>query len=86
MFNEPTRGIDVEAKREFYSLMRQYARQGIAVIMCSSDMSEIIGMCDRVLVMYEGAISSTLCGDDITEEAIMRAAVGLNTADRRAVL
>lgn len=86
LFNEPTRGIDVEAKREFYSLMRQYARQGIAVIMCSSDMSEIIGMCDRVLVMYEGAISSTLCGDDITEEAIMRAAVGLNTADRRAVL
>lgn len=78
LFNEPTRGIDVEAKREFYVIMRNYARQGIAVIMCSSDMSEIIGMCDRVLVMYEGAISSVLCGDDITEETIMRAAVGLN--------
>lgn len=77
LFNEPTRGIDVEAKREFYNIMRSYARQGIAVIMCSSDMSEIIGMCDRVLVMYEGAISAVLCGSDISEETIMRGAVGL---------
>lgn len=79
LFNEPTRGIDVEAKREFYSIMRQYAGQGIAVVMCSSDMPEIIGMCDRVLVMYEGAVSAVICGKDITEENIMRAAVGLRT-------
>lgn len=79
LFNEPTRGIDVEAKREFYNIMRSYAQRGIAVIMCSSDMSEIIGMCDRVLVMYEGGISSVICGSDISEEAIMRAAMGLNS-------
>lgn len=82
LFNEPTRGIDVEAKREFYSIMRQYAQQGIAVIMCSSDMPEIIGMCDRVLVMYEGAVSAVICGKDISEETIMRAAVGLGTDNK----
>lgn len=79
LFNDPTRGIDVEAKSDFYKIMRDLANQGIGVILCSSDMMEIIGMSDRVLVMYEGNISAQLEGGDIEEEKIMRCAMGLSS-------
>ena len=79
LFNDPTRGIDVEAKSDFYKIMRDLANQGIGVILCSSDMMEIIGMSDRVLVMYEGAISAQLKGQEIEEEIIMRCAMGLSS-------
>ena len=78
LFNEPTKGIDVGSKREIYYIMRDLASKGVAVIMYSSDLMEVIGMSDRVLVMYENNVSAELTGDDITEETIMRCAMGLS--------
>lgn len=78
LFHEPTRGIDVEAKNEFYNIMKNLAKEGTAVIMCSSDMMEVIGMSNRVAVMYEGAVTQILEGENITEENIMRCAMGIS--------
>lgn len=77
LFDEPTRGIDVEAKREFYRLMLELAQDGVGVIMNSSDLVEVIGMCDRVLVMYEGKVSGILSKHQMTEESILRYAMGI---------
>jgi ribose transport system ATP-binding protein len=77
LFNEPTRGVDVETKAEFYKLIRELSNDGIAVIMYSSDLIELCGMSDKVVVMYEGEISSILESDKISEESIMRAASGI---------
>ena len=60
IFDEPTRGIDVGAKAEIYQLMRRLAESGVAIIMISSDMEEILGESDRVAVMHEGAITGIL--------------------------
>jgi ribose transport system ATP-binding protein len=76
IFDEPTRGIDVGAKAEIYQLMRTLAEGGVAIMMISSDMEEILGESDRVVVMHEGAITGTLERDQCSEEAIMRLAVG----------
>jgi ribose transport system ATP-binding protein len=76
IFDEPTRGIDVGAKAEIYQLMRQLAESGVAIMMISSDMEEILGESDRVAVMHEGAITGILERDLCSEEAIMRLAVG----------
>lgn len=71
IFDEPTRGIDVGAKQEIYQLMRQLAEQGKSIIMISSEMPELIGMSDRILVMSEGKITAELEGEQITQEAIL---------------
>jgi ribose transport system ATP-binding protein len=76
IFDEPTRGIDVGAKAEIYQLMRQLAESGVAIIMISSDMEEILGESDRVAVMHEGAITGILERNECSEESIMRLAVG----------
>ena len=75
ILDEPTRGIDVGAKVEIYRLMRDMANQGMAIIMVSSDLTEILGMSDRVLVLREGRITACLAQNDATPEAIMRYAV-----------
>ena len=75
LFDEPTRGIDVGAKAEIYQLMRKLADEGVAVLMISSDMEEILGNSDRVAVMHEGRISGILDRSQCTQEAIMRLAV-----------
>ena len=62
IFDEPTRGIDVGAKSEIYSLMRGLADAGVAILMISSDMEEVIGVSDRIAVMHEGRISGLLEG------------------------
>jgi ribose transport system ATP-binding protein len=77
LIDEPTRGIDVGAKSEIHRLLRDLADQGIGVIMISSELPEVIGMCDRVLVMHEGEQSGILSGDEITEKNIIRLASGL---------
>ncbi len=84
LFNEPTRGIDVETKREFYRMIRQLASEGIAVIMVSSDMMELVGMSDKLLVMYEGKVTAILSGSEINEESIMTAAVGMRKSGGKA--
>ncbi|SFP13377.1 ribose transport system ATP-binding protein [Variovorax sp. OK605] len=72
IFDEPTRGIDVGAKAEIYGLMRELTRQGKAILMISSELPEIVGMCDRVAVFSGGAIVATLEGDAINAGDIMR--------------
>ena len=74
--DEPTRGIDVGAKAEIYTLLRDLTRAGVAIVMISSDMEEILNMSDRVAVMHEGAITGTLSRAECTEERIMTLAVG----------
>ena len=76
IFDEPTRGIDVGAKAEIYALMRSLAREGVAIIMISSDMEEVLGVSDRVAVMHEGRLTGVLEREACSEEAIMRLAVG----------
>lgn len=76
IFDEPTRGIDVGAKSEIYQLMRDLAASGVAIMMISSDMEEILGESDRIAVMHEGSITGILARGEATEEAIMKLAVG----------
>jgi ribose transport system ATP-binding protein len=76
LFDEPTRGIDVGAKSEIYSLIRALSDAGVAVLMISSDMEEVIGVSDRVLVMHEGRISGELNRDRFSEHNVMQLAVG----------
>jgi len=71
-FDEPTRGIDVGAKSEIYTLMRDLTAQGYAIVMVSSELPEIVGMCDRVAVFWEGKIVRILEGDDINPAEVMR--------------
>jgi ribose transport system ATP-binding protein len=76
LLDEPTRGIDVGAKEEIYRLMDQLAAGGVAVLFVSSELEEILGMSDRVLVMHEGRVSGQLTRDALTEESVMRLATG----------
>ncbi|MEO1836284.1 MAG: sugar ABC transporter ATP-binding protein [Akkermansiaceae bacterium] len=76
IFDEPTRGIDVGAKNEIYKLIRKLAERGVAIWMISSDMEEVLGVSDRIVVMHEGRISGELQRDAFGEEAIMHLAVG----------
>jgi ABC-type sugar transport system ATPase subunit len=77
LFINPTTGIDVGAKTEFYRHMRRFAKKrDIGIVMVTSDMLELLGLCDRILVMYDGRIVSEIDGEKATEEDIMRAAVG----------
>lgn len=73
---DPTRGVDVGTKHEIYLLMREFADAGGAVLLYSTDVLEIVNLCDKVLVMYQGRVAAELAGADLTEESIMRAALG----------
>lgn len=81
LLDEPTRGIDVGAKEEIYRLMEELARRGAAILMASSDMEEILGMSDRVLVMHEGCIAGELARNELDEEVIMGLATGQSLAE-----
>jgi ribose transport system ATP-binding protein len=83
IFDEPTRGIDVGAKSEIYAIMRGLADSGVAILMISSDMEEVIGVSDRIAVMHEGRISGFLDRADFTEHNVMLLAVG-GTIEERA--
>jgi inositol transport system ATP-binding protein len=72
ILDEPTRGIDVGTKAEIHRLMGNFAREGMAIIMISSKLPEILGMSDRVVVMQEGSINSILLRDEANQESIMR--------------
>ncbi len=76
IFDEPTRGIDVGAKREIYDMLRALADAGVAVLMISSDMEEVIGVSDRIAVMHEGRISGILTREDFSEQRVLQLAVG----------
>ena len=76
ILDEPTRGIDVNAKREIYNIIVKLAEQGKSIILISSEMSEIIGLCDRVNIMSEGRISGELSREELSQERIMKFATG----------
>lgn len=77
IMDEPTRGIDIGAKAEVHSLMSRLAGQGVAILMISSELPEILGMSDRILVMREGRIAGELAREDATQEAVMALATGI---------
>ena len=84
ILDEPTRGVDVGAKKEIYTIINKLAESGVAVIMVSSELPEILGMSDRVMVVHEGVVQgflANLCGDETcqaeaTQENIMILATG----------
>ena len=76
LLDEPTRGIDIGAKQEIYRLMEELAGRGVAILFVSSEMEEILGMSDRVLVMHEGRLTGELQRRELNEEAIMHLATG----------
>jgi ribose transport system ATP-binding protein len=76
ILDEPTRGIDVGAKSEIYALMDRLAREGMAILMISSDLEEVLNMSDRVLVLHQGRLTGILKREQLEEEAVMRLATG----------
>lgn len=78
IIDEPTRGIDVGAKKEIYELLNELKASGKAIIMISSDLPEVLGISDRILVMSEGRISGELKREEASQESIMKLAVGMN--------
>jgi ABC-type sugar transport system ATPase subunit len=80
ILDEPTRGVDVGAKAEIYRIMRGLAASGVAILMISSELTEVIGMADRVIVMREGRVSGELAGGEATEESIMHLATSERVA------
>jgi ribose transport system ATP-binding protein len=81
LLNDPTRGIDVGTKQEIYQLLRRLADQGAAIVFYSTDYDELIGCCDRVLVLYDGAIKRELVGPEITEHALIASALNIGAAE-----
>ena len=80
LLDEPTRGIDIGAKQEIYKLMEELAGQGVAILFVSSEMEEILGMSDRVLVMHEGRLAGEIARCELTEESVMHLATGSTLA------
>lgn len=75
IFDEPTRGVDVGAKVEIYRLMNELASQGVAIIMVSSEIPEVLGMSDNILVMWRGTVAATFTREEATREKILQAAL-----------
>ncbi|MGB8313096.1 MAG: sugar ABC transporter ATP-binding protein [Aestuariivirga sp.] len=78
LLNDPTRGIDVGTKQELYLLLRKLADEGAAIIFYSTDYDELIGCCDRVLVLYDGKVKRELVGEEITERALIASALNID--------
>ena len=77
IFDEPTRGVDVGARAEIYQKLREFAAGGAGIIMISSDLPELIGMCDRILVIHHGRISGEVMKEDFDEKLILSYAAGI---------
>ena len=82
LLDEPTRGIAVGAKSEIYSLIYDLAREGVGVVVCSSELPELLGICDRIVVMRQGRIVASLAREEATPEAVL--ALALPASERRA--
>jgi ABC-type sugar transport system ATPase subunit len=81
LLEEPTRGVDVGAKHEIYELLRGLAAEGMAIVLISTEMPELLGLCDRVIVLHRGEVTGVFAQEDATPERILAAAMGANTAD-----
>jgi ABC-type sugar transport system ATPase subunit len=90
ILDEPTRGVDVGSKSEIYSIIQDLSESGVAVLFASSDLTELLGICDRIVVLREGEVAADLERENATEESILRAAVASHNAivktRRRAIL
>ena len=75
ILDEPTRGVDVGAKKEIYQLINKFKEEGLSIIMVSSDMPEVLGMSDRILVMREGRINGEFSRENATQEKLLKAAI-----------
>lgn len=78
ILDEPTRGVDVGAKRDIYQLMNELAERGVPIIMVSSDLPEVLGVSDRIMVMHEGRIAGQLSREEASQEKVMQLATGGN--------
>jgi len=76
IFDEPTAGIDVGVKLEIYNLINQLAKEGIGIVVISSDLPELLGICHRLAVMWEGSITGILSSQEATQERVMTLATG----------
>ena len=76
LLDEPTRGIDVGAKQEVYTVIDELAAQGMGILFASSDMEELLGLADRIIVIHEGFLRGELCAENMTEQAVMELATG----------
>ena len=83
LLDEPTRGIDVAAKADIYGLLRNWAADGIGILLITSELSELLTLADRILVMYRGRIVAELTGGEATKDAVLTAAMGA-AGNRRA--
>jgi ribose transport system ATP-binding protein len=81
IFDEPTRGVDVGAKSEIYQLMNELVARGVAIMMISSELNEILGMADRVIVMRKGHVVGDVKGSQATEEQLVSIAMGVEQHD-----
>lgn len=81
LMDEPTRGVDVGAKSEIHHILRDLASQGVGVIVISSELPEIIGLCDRALVIRDGRLAGELAASEMTEERLLRLASGLSAQE-----
>ncbi|MEA4906489.1 MAG: D-xylose ABC transporter ATP-binding protein, partial [Anaerolineaceae bacterium] len=77
LFDEPTRGVDIGARAEIYHKLREFSAAGTGVVMVSSDLPELIGMCDRIIVMHQGRITGELQREAFSEERILAYAAGV---------
>ena len=82
LLDEPTRGVDIGAKSEIYRIIDDLAKSGVGILVISSELAEIVGICDRVLVMREGKIAGELAANGITQEAIVALATGAHETPR----
>jgi ribose transport system ATP-binding protein len=82
---DPTRGIDVATKQELYRLMRRLADDGLGLLFFSTDLSEIVNLCDRAMVMYEGRVVRTIERADLTENNLVSAALNLTPKEKAQV-
>jgi ABC-type sugar transport system ATPase subunit len=78
LLDEPTRGVDVGAKQEIYALMDQWSAEGIAVLLITSEMPELLALSDRIVVMHRGSITAELSREEATQEKVLEAAMGRN--------
>ena len=77
IFDEPTRGIDVGARHEIYTLMNELTEMGKSIIMVSSDMEELLGMSERIIVIHEGTVAGEISKEEFNQEIVLKKASGL---------
>jgi ABC-type sugar transport system ATPase subunit len=75
-FDEPTKGVDVGAKAEIQNLIFTMAREGVSFVIISSEIEEIMSLCERILVIHQGEIVNELCSDEISKENLMKSVIG----------